>query len=82
MTHSVAIIDACRPWSWRDKFPPTNTPSAAVARKAQGEVRLAAGGEGQGLEHALLKGWSRVPYCGFELSWARIGRQRTISLAI
>src|SRR5438128_9441128 len=27
MTHSVAIIDACRPWSWRDKFPPTNTPS-------------------------------------------------------
>ena len=57
MTHSVAIIDACRPWSWRDKFPPTNTPSAEVARKAQGEVRLAAGGEGQGLEHALLKGW-------------------------
>ena len=44
MTHSVAIIDACRPWSWRDKFPPTNTPSAEVARKAQGEVRLAAGG--------------------------------------
>src|SRR6476620_223570 len=35
MTHSVAIIDACRPWAWRDKFPPTNTPSAAVARKAK-----------------------------------------------
>jgi 4-hydroxy-3-polyprenylbenzoate decarboxylase len=35
MTHSVAIIDACRPWSWRDKFPPTNTPSAEVARKAK-----------------------------------------------
>src|SRR4029079_4029494 len=28
MTHSVAIIDATRPWSWRDKFPPANTPSA------------------------------------------------------
>ena len=25
--------------------------------QGQGEVRLAAGGEGQGLEHALLKGW-------------------------
>jgi len=35
MTHSVAIIDACRPWHWRDKFPPTNTPSAEVARKAR-----------------------------------------------
>jgi len=35
MTHSVAIIDACRPWHWRDKFPPTNTPSADVARKAR-----------------------------------------------
>jgi 4-hydroxy-3-polyprenylbenzoate decarboxylase len=35
MTHSVAIIDACRPWAWRDKFPPTNTPSAEVARKAK-----------------------------------------------
>jgi 4-hydroxy-3-polyprenylbenzoate decarboxylase len=35
MTHSVAIIDACRPWPWRDKFPPTNTPSAEVARKAR-----------------------------------------------
>jgi 4-hydroxy-3-polyprenylbenzoate decarboxylase len=45
MTHSVAIIDACRPWSWRDKFPPTNTPSAEVARKAQEKIRLAAGGK-------------------------------------
>jgi UbiD family decarboxylase len=35
MTHSVAIIDACRPWHWRDKFPPTNAPSAEVARKAR-----------------------------------------------
>ncbi len=35
MTHSVALIDACRPFHWRDKFPPTNAPSAEVARKAR-----------------------------------------------
>lgn len=35
MTHSVAVIDACRPFAWRDKFPPTNTPSAEVAQKAR-----------------------------------------------
>ncbi len=35
MTHSVAVIDACRPYKWRDKFPPANTPSPEVARKAQ-----------------------------------------------
>jgi 4-hydroxy-3-polyprenylbenzoate decarboxylase len=35
MTHSVAVIDACRPWAWRDKFPPTNTPSLEVTRKAR-----------------------------------------------
>jgi UbiD family decarboxylase len=35
MTHSVAVIDACRPWHWRDQFPPTNAPSPEVARKAR-----------------------------------------------
>jgi 4-hydroxy-3-polyprenylbenzoate decarboxylase len=35
MTHSVAIIDACKPWAWRNEFPPTNAPSAEVARKAR-----------------------------------------------
>ncbi len=35
MTHSVALIDACKPYHWRDKFPPSNTPSAEVARKAR-----------------------------------------------
>ena len=35
MTHSVALIDACKPWHWRDQFPPSNTPSAEVARKAR-----------------------------------------------
>jgi UbiD family decarboxylase len=35
MTHSVAIIDACKPYHWRHKFPPSNAPSAEVARKAR-----------------------------------------------
>jgi len=35
MTHSVAVIDACKPFHWRDKFPPTNAPSPEVARKAR-----------------------------------------------
>ena len=34
MTHSVAVIDATRPFRWRDQFPPANTPSAEVLRKA------------------------------------------------
>ena len=35
ITHSVALINACKPWHWRDKFPATNTPSPEVARKAR-----------------------------------------------
>jgi hypothetical protein len=35
MTHSVAIINACKPTHWRHKFPPSNAPSAEVARKAR-----------------------------------------------
>ena len=35
MTHSVAIINACKPYHWRDKFPPSNTPSPEVMRKAR-----------------------------------------------
>ena len=42
MTHSVAIIDACKPFHWRDKFPPSNAPSAAVAQQGAGEIRLSA----------------------------------------
>ena len=34
-THSVAIIDACRPWHWRHQFAETNTPSPEVTKKAQ-----------------------------------------------
>jgi 4-hydroxy-3-polyprenylbenzoate decarboxylase len=31
-SHSKAIIEACRPFSWRDKFPPTSALSLAEAR--------------------------------------------------
>jgi 4-hydroxy-3-polyprenylbenzoate decarboxylase len=33
-THSVAVIDACRPYTWRDKFPETNAASPEDAKKA------------------------------------------------
>src|SRR5579863_8828513 len=35
MTHSVALIDACKPWAWREQFPPSNAPSPEIARKAR-----------------------------------------------
>lgn len=35
ITHSVAVIDACRPFHWRDQFPPTNAPSPEVLKKAK-----------------------------------------------
>jgi len=35
MTHSVALINACKPFHWRERFPPTNAPSAEVTRKAR-----------------------------------------------
>ncbi len=35
MTHSVAIIDACKPYHWRDKFPPSNAPSPELLRRAR-----------------------------------------------
>ena len=35
MTHSVAVINACKPYHWRDRFPPSNTPSPEVTRKAK-----------------------------------------------
>lgn len=35
MTHSVAVIDACRPFHWRDKFSIANTPTPEVARLAR-----------------------------------------------
>jgi 4-hydroxy-3-polyprenylbenzoate decarboxylase len=35
MTHSVAVINACKPYHWREKFPPSNTPSPEITRKAK-----------------------------------------------
>jgi len=35
MTNSRAIIDACRPFHWKDDFPMVNAPSAEVARMAR-----------------------------------------------
>jgi 4-hydroxy-3-polyprenylbenzoate decarboxylase len=38
-TNSRAIINACRPWHWRDKFPAVNAPSREqreIARKRFG----------------------------------------------
>ena len=32
--HSVAIIDACRPFRWRDKFARSNAPTAEFAKEA------------------------------------------------
>jgi 4-hydroxy-3-polyprenylbenzoate decarboxylase len=35
MTNSRAIIDACRPFHWKDEFPAVNAPTPEVARKAR-----------------------------------------------
>jgi len=35
MTHSVAIINACKPYHWREKFPPSNTPSPETMKRAR-----------------------------------------------
>jgi 4-hydroxy-3-polyprenylbenzoate decarboxylase len=34
-TNSRAIIDACRPWHWRDAFPKVNAPTPEEARLAR-----------------------------------------------
>jgi 4-hydroxy-3-polyprenylbenzoate decarboxylase len=49
LTHSVALINACKPWHWKDEFPPSNTPSAEVTRKAREKFGwLLDGGNGRG----------------------------------
>lgn len=35
LVNSRAIIDATRPYEWRDRFPPVNIPSPEVARKTK-----------------------------------------------
>ena len=34
-TNSRAVIDATRPFEWRDQFPKVNAPSPEVTRKAR-----------------------------------------------
>ena len=47
ITHSVALINACKPWHWREEFAPSNTPSPEVARKAREKFGwLLNGGDG------------------------------------
>ena len=48
ITHSVAIIDACKPFHWRDKFPATNTPSPEILRKAKERFGWLLDGEKKG----------------------------------
>jgi len=34
LTNSRVVIDATRPFEWRDKFPKVNAPSPEISRKA------------------------------------------------
>ena len=34
-TSSRALIDACRPWEWKDKFPPVNVPPRELREEAR-----------------------------------------------
>jgi 4-hydroxy-3-polyprenylbenzoate decarboxylase len=49
LTNSRAIIDATRPFEWRDRFPPVNMPSPESARKARDKFSY------------LLKGFIQKP---------------------
>ena len=42
MTHSVALINACKPWHWRDKFPADQHAEPRGDAQGAGEIRLAA----------------------------------------
>jgi 4-hydroxy-3-polyprenylbenzoate decarboxylase len=43
--HSKAIIDACRPFAWKDKFPPTSSLTQDEARKIEAKWGLALKGQ-------------------------------------
>ena len=48
MTNSRAIVDACRPFHWKDDFPPVNAPTQEVARRAREKFGyLLEGGDAQ-----------------------------------
>jgi UbiD family decarboxylase len=44
-SHSKAIIDACRPFAWKDKFPPTSSLTQDEARKIEEKWGLALNGQ-------------------------------------
>jgi 4-hydroxy-3-polyprenylbenzoate decarboxylase len=46
-TNSRAIIDACRPYHWRDQFPAVNAPSLEDARRIREKYRWLAEGKPQ-----------------------------------
>jgi 4-hydroxy-3-polyprenylbenzoate decarboxylase len=46
LVNSRAIIDACRPYDWRDRFPLVNMPSPARAKKARGKFGYLLEGSG------------------------------------
>jgi 4-hydroxy-3-polyprenylbenzoate decarboxylase len=48
ITHSVALINACKPWHWREEFAPSNTPSPEIARKAREKFGWLLDGNGRG----------------------------------
>jgi 4-hydroxy-3-polyprenylbenzoate decarboxylase len=47
MSHSVAVINACKPFHWRERFPPSNAPSPEVARKAKEKFGWLLDGKGK-----------------------------------
>ena len=44
-SHSKAIIDACRPFAWKDKFPPTSSLTQDEARKIEAKWGIALRGQ-------------------------------------
>ena len=49
MTHSVALINACKPWRWRDKFPADQRAQRGSDEEGAGEIRLADGRQRAGV---------------------------------
>src|SRR5262249_15149133 len=67
MTHSVQFIDACKPFHWRDKFPPTNAPSPEVVRRAREKFGWLLDGNGREVNQA-------VPFVATDLEKALVFR--------
>jgi 4-hydroxy-3-polyprenylbenzoate decarboxylase len=44
-SHSKAIIDACRPFAWKDKFPPTSSLTQDEARTIEAKWGIALKGQ-------------------------------------